>query len=191
MQTVPDFFRGSPTRWRLCRRIFTNDYGTRSSIVANLVMEVGTKDWEWPKYVEQSTKLNITYHDFISEYSGGSPKTICLNDMTIVALAGALNLPVISMEGRTSNSPNKRRIPDICFSENIEHLTFNDFLRRENIDISAQNAWLRTNALFQSSLAFTHFAAFPQPLKQIVANKPSLFCSSSLAYFCLSTETSA
>ncbi|MBN2341050.1 MAG: DUF4411 family protein [Deltaproteobacteria bacterium] len=102
---------------------------------SNLVMEVGAKDWDWPKYVAHSRNLNITYHDFISEYSGGSPRTICLNDMTLVALAGALSLPVISMEGRASNSPNKRRIPDICISENIGHLTFNDFLRRENITV--------------------------------------------------------
>jgi hypothetical protein len=98
-------------------------------------MEVGTKDWEWSEYVKHSNRLNDKYHRVISEYTTGSAKTICLNDMTIVALAQALVLPVISMEARRANSPTKKRIPDICHSEGTEHLSFNDFLRRENISV--------------------------------------------------------
>ena len=65
----------------------------------------------------------------------GSAKTICLNDLTIIALAKTLGLPVVSMERLVSEGPGtkKRRIPNICKAEGVEHLSFNDFLRREKL----------------------------------------------------------
>jgi hypothetical protein len=56
-----------------------------------------------------------------------------LNDMSIIALAKCLELPVVSMETRIIdlNSSSKRRIPNICDAEGIVHHTFNEFLRTE------------------------------------------------------------
>lgn len=100
-----------------------------------MLLEIGQDEWNWSGYIEISNDLNGKYHNFISEYTGRSPRTIGLNDMTIIALAKTLSLPVVSMEASSMNSPNKRRIPDICKLENIKHLTFNELLRAEKIKI--------------------------------------------------------
>jgi Domain of unknown function (DUF4411) len=100
---------------------------------SSLVLEIGDPNWPWQTYIERLNALNAKYHSYISEYSGNSPRTICLTDMTIVAMAATLGLPVVSMEASVLTSPNKRRIPDICSLENIKHLEFNDFLRAEGI----------------------------------------------------------
>lgn len=102
---------------------------------SSLVLEVNQSGWNWQSYVAHSVRMNSQYKPFISEYSGNSPKTICLNDMTIVALAKTLDLPLVSMEVSVMNSPAKRRIPDICNAEGVEHLDFVGFLRREGIRI--------------------------------------------------------
>ena len=102
---------------------------------AALVLEVNQDGWDWNNYVGHSTRINTTYHPFISEYCGNSPKTVCLNDISIVALSKSLGIPLISMEASVMSSPKKRRIPDICYLEGIEHLNFNDFLRRESIKV--------------------------------------------------------
>ncbi|WP_417463327.1 DUF4411 family protein [Kordiimonas sp.] len=100
---------------------------------SSLICEVEEDWWDWPKYVEYSANLIVKYGEFISEYTGGSPKTICLNDMTNIALAGTLGIPVVSMEVSTAPSVTKKRIPDICAMEGVEHLMFNDFLRAEGL----------------------------------------------------------
>ena len=101
----------------------------------DLILEVNTPDWDWQRYVNISNQLNAVHHNFISEYTGGSPKTVGLNDMTIIALAKSLNLPLISMETHATGSITKRRIPDVCKIEGVTHLTFNDFLRAEGISL--------------------------------------------------------
>jgi Domain of unknown function (DUF4411) len=99
-----------------------------------MIMEVGDTNWNWSVYVDYAKDIQENNHEFISEYNGGSPKTICLTDISIIALAKALSLPVVSMEARVVDSTaKKRRIPNICATEAVEHLTFNDFLRRENV----------------------------------------------------------
>jgi hypothetical protein len=99
-----------------------------------LVLEVNAVDWDWQKYVTCSNELIATHRAFISEYTGGSPKTVDLIDMSIIALAKALGLPLVSMEKLiTAPGAQKKRIPNICQHEGIEHLDFNDFLRREKL----------------------------------------------------------
>ena len=59
-----------------------------------------------------------------------------LNDISIIALAKALDLPLVSMEKPASvNATARRKIPDVCRLVQVEHLTFNDFLRREGISL--------------------------------------------------------
>jgi len=101
----------------------------------NMVLEVSDPSWDWQTYIKNSNQLNADHHDFISEYTGGSPKTICLNDMTIIAMAKSLKIPLISMETYATGSATKRRIPDVCKIEGIQHLSFNDFLRMEKISL--------------------------------------------------------
>jgi hypothetical protein len=99
-----------------------------------LVLEVGQSTWNFLAYVQASTKILDDHHDFISEFCGGSKKTVCINDMSIVALGKALSLPVISAEKKCAHqSKTKRHIPDVCDIENVLHMTFNDFLRAEGI----------------------------------------------------------
>ena len=80
--------------------------------------------------------MQIRQHDFISEYNRNSPRTVGLNDLSIIALAQTLGLPVVSMEKSTSvNSIGKRRIPDVCVVENVAHLSFSEFLRDAGIKL--------------------------------------------------------
>lgn len=98
---------------------------------ALILHEVGKAGWDWQTYVAHATKLQLDHQEFIREFCGGSPKTVGLNDISIIALAKTLNLPVLSMEKRVEKNSKKRHIPDICDAEGVEHLTFNDYCRRE------------------------------------------------------------
>ena len=97
-------------------------------------LEVGKKGWNWEPYVKCAEDMQISQRAFISEYNGGSKRTVCLNDISIIALAKVLALPIVSMEALIRQPEAKwRRIPNVCLAENVEHLWFNDFLRRENV----------------------------------------------------------
>lgn len=100
----------------------------------NLLLEVGDAGWPWEAYVDSATALQLTHREFISEFTGGSPKTVCLNDITIIAMSQSLRLPLVSMEARIIDpGAKKRKIPNVCDLEGIPHRVFNDFLRAEGI----------------------------------------------------------
>jgi hypothetical protein len=99
---------------------------------ASLVMEVG-EDWDWGTYITHANKMEDNRREFISEYIGGSKKTVGLNDLSIIALAKTLSIPVVSMEVRVTAGSKKLHIPDVCDRESVEHLTFSDFLRKEKL----------------------------------------------------------
>lgn len=103
----------------------------------SLVLEIGHGSWPWEDYIEQVEALQKTHNDCISEYNGNRKGTVGLNDVSIVALAKVLELPLISMEKANVYQPStkKRRIPDICKLENVIHMDFNDFLRKEGIKL--------------------------------------------------------
>jgi len=97
-----------------------------------LIYEIDIGDWNWEEYIDHSVRMQNEYSKYISEYIGGTKKTVGLNDISIIALAKTLSLPLLSSETRvTDSSSNKRKIPNICDQENIEHYIFNDFLRTE------------------------------------------------------------
>ncbi len=82
---------------------------------AEMLLEVGDASWNWSAYKACAAEIQTAHHDFISEYCGGSPKTVCLNDISIVALAKSLSLPIVSMESpcppRKSKKENSGRVP--------------------------------------------------------------------------------
>lgn len=99
-------------------------------------LEIGVGDWDWTSYLENFNRLKETYEPFISEYNDNRKQTVGLNDISIIALAKTLNLPLITMEKETINidpTSKKRRIPDICRLESVQVFTFSEFLREENI----------------------------------------------------------
>jgi len=98
-------------------------------------MEIAKGHWDWQGYVSQTNAMNAAHHAFISEYSGGSARTISLNDLSIVALAKTLGIPLVSMEVSAKPSVTKRRIPDVCQIESVKHISFSDFLRANNIRV--------------------------------------------------------
>lgn len=104
---------------------------------SELLLEVGDDTWDWPAYTHIATQIVARHLAYISEYNGGVKKTVGMNDISIIALAKALGVPVVSMETAlvvgSNLSPNKRRIPDICRAEGVVHLQFNEFLRLEQI----------------------------------------------------------
>jgi hypothetical protein len=98
-----------------------------------LILEVRDASWDWNQYVSIAAKMQKDHHDFISEYCGGKAGTVGLKDISIVALAKTLSLPCVSMEAPVRQSVKKRKIPDVCVVEGVQHLTFNEFLRAEQI----------------------------------------------------------
>lgn len=100
-----------------------------------MVLEVGDASWDYATYVAHNNAMNVTHHAFISEYNGGSPKTVCINDVSVVALAKTLNLPLVSGEVTAGPSPKKRKIPDVCKLEGVTHFDINDFLRAASIKL--------------------------------------------------------
>ena len=98
-----------------------------------VLYEVNADHWNWKAYIDHNVRMQDEHKQWISEYTTGSPKTICLNDVTIIALAKTLGLPVVSMEIMVKEDPGtkKRRIPNICAAEGVKHLTFNEFCRLE------------------------------------------------------------
>lgn len=100
----------------------------------NLIMDLSDNTWNPGGYLACVNGITQRHRQFIREYNGGSPKTIGINDVSIVALAQFMNLPLVSMETEiTTLNSQKRKIPNICRAEQVEHLTFNEFLRREGI----------------------------------------------------------
>ena len=100
---------------------------------AGIRLEVDDGGWDFPAYIDHSVRMQVDHSAVISEYNGNRKSTVCLNDLTNVALGKALGLPVISSE-KPLNPPSPwMKIPNLCAAEGVEHLTFNDFLRREGI----------------------------------------------------------
>jgi hypothetical protein len=99
---------------------------------SELLMEVDDDSWDGPRYVREYDRMRKDHAEWIAEYSMKSAaSTICLNDLTAVALAKTLGIPVVSMETRATGSPKHKRIPDICDLEDVLHYTFNDFMTIE------------------------------------------------------------
>jgi hypothetical protein len=102
----------------------------------NLLLEVNEAGWPVVDYIEHAARIQVDHAKFIRENLGGKKGTVGLNDISIIALAKALALPVISMEKAKAHQTDKlRQIPDICAVENVPHMTFNDFLRAEGIQL--------------------------------------------------------
>ena len=98
-------------------------------------LEIGAGNWPWEDYLAHVERMRVEYRQYISEYNGNRKNTIGLNDLSIVALAKTLGLPVLSMEkpNRGQVSERKMRIPDLCVAEGVMHYDFNGFLRAEGI----------------------------------------------------------
>lgn len=105
------------------------------SCKAAMIFEVGDPSWNWHGYLGHVVRMQNDYKAHISEFIGGSKKTIGLNDLSIIALAKTLGKPVVSMEDFVPETTGsiKRRIPNICKAEGVPHLTFNAFLRNERL----------------------------------------------------------
>ncbi len=103
---------------------------------ASIVMEVDEDGWDAPTYIRHSNRMQTQHQKFIREFNGGGKGTVGINDITIIALAKALRLPVVSMEKRKAHqSEGRRSIPDICDLESVTHMTFNELLRAEGIQL--------------------------------------------------------
>lgn len=99
-----------------------------------LVFEVGDGAWDWVSYIGHVNRMREAHKGFISEYNGNRKGTIGLNDLSIVALALTIRLPVLSMEADSFQaSATKVRIPRLCALEGVMHTTFNQLLRAEGI----------------------------------------------------------
>jgi Domain of unknown function (DUF4411) len=97
----------------------TNITGTVGGCIranaAALVLEIGEGEWDWDGYVGHVTRMQDEHRQFISDFNNNRKGTICLTDLSIIALAKTLKLPVVSMETAVRNAASlKRRIPDIC-----------------------------------------------------------------------------
>jgi hypothetical protein len=103
---------------------------------AVLQLEIEEETWDWQAYLANYEEMKVKYEGVISEYNGNRKGTIGLKDLTIIALAKTLGLPVVSSEKKTSvdqESEKRQKIPDICDKEKVVHLSFNELLRTEQI----------------------------------------------------------
>jgi hypothetical protein len=101
-----------------------------------LQYELEDTDWDWNAYLAHYERMKIEHEAVISEYNSNRKNTIGLKDLTIVALAKALGLPLVSSEKKTNSdqdSKKRQKIPDICAKEGVQHMSFNDLLRAEGI----------------------------------------------------------
>jgi hypothetical protein len=99
-------------------------------------MNLRTTDGDWNAYIAHYERMKIEYEAVISEYNSNRKNTIGLKDLTIIALAKTLGLPVVSSEKKTNSdqdSKKRQKIPDICDKESVRHMSFNDLLRAEGI----------------------------------------------------------
>ena len=95
----------------------------------NLLIEIGNVDWDWASYLKNVERMTITHKNIISEYNGNRKGTVGLNDVSIVAMAKTLDLPLISMEAKNFQSNEKRmRIPGLCLLEGVKHLARRCFM---------------------------------------------------------------
>lgn len=102
----------------------------------NLQLEIEDEEWDWKKYLDHVERMRLTYADVISENNSNRKNTVGFNDLSIIALAKTLGLPVVSSEKKLhgeQDSKKRQKIPDICDKEGIPHMTFNDLLRKEGI----------------------------------------------------------
>jgi hypothetical protein len=102
----------------------------------NLQLEIEDADWDWQTYLGHVERMRVAYADVISENNGNRKNTIGFNDLSIVALAKTLGLPVVSSEKKLhadQDSLKRKKIPDICDNEGVLHMSFNDLLRKEGI----------------------------------------------------------
>lgn len=102
----------------------------------DMCLEIGVGDWDFVGYLAHVERMRVTYEHVISEYNANRKRTVGLNDISIIALARTLNLPLLQEEKptRTNQSSDIRmKIPDVCASEGVQVISFNDFLRAENI----------------------------------------------------------
>jgi hypothetical protein len=101
-------------------------------------LEIEEEDWDWQTYLGHVARMKTAYEPVISEYNGNRKGTVGLNDISIIALAKTLGLPVISSEKKLAakqHSAKRQKIPDICDVENVPHMNFNEFLRAEGVTI--------------------------------------------------------
>lgn len=95
-------------------------------------MEVDDPSWDGTGYIAHFNRMRKAHKEWIAEYAMKSPaKTICLPDLTAVALAKCLKLPLVSSESSAGDSPKHKRIPDICALEDVVPYSFNEFLKIE------------------------------------------------------------
>lgn len=103
---------------------------------ANILLEIGNIGWPFEEYIEHAKRMQRTHAAYIRENCGGKKSTIGMNDLSIIALAKTLSLPVVSMEKAKAHQSEKwRQIPDVCALEQVAHMTFNDFLRAEGLKL--------------------------------------------------------
>lgn len=103
---------------------------------ADIKLEIGSGDWDYSTYLVNFSTLHPKYEPFING-TGGSKMSLSMADFSIVMLGKTLLLPVVSMEIPSAHLPGskKRKIPDVCAAEGVQHMTFNDLLRAERITI--------------------------------------------------------
>lgn len=103
---------------------------------SDMCLEVGVGEWEFADYIAHVERMRVTYEHVISEYNANRKRTVGLNDISIIALAKTLNLPLLQEEKptRTNQSSDIRmKIPDVCDLEGVQTISFNNFLRAEGI----------------------------------------------------------
>ena len=101
-----------------------------------LLLEIGEGEWPYLEYLENVKEMQIEFKDNIAR-SNQKKGDIGITDISIIALAKTLSLPLISSEKpvNVTSSSLKLKIPNVCAKVGVIHMDFNDFLREQNFDL--------------------------------------------------------
>lgn len=83
-------------------------------------------DVEEDKQLESAKRI-------LKEYEVYGESRNYLGDLSVMTLADCMGITALSLEGETPGKAVRRpKIPNVCKEFNIDHVSFSDFLRREN-----------------------------------------------------------
>lgn len=126
---------------------FLEDFISRGIVVAPRQVETELEEWsrvipemkDWLKRhrdmfvdVEEDKQLESAKR-ILKEYEVYGESRNYLGDLSVMTLADCMGITALSLEGETPGKAVRRpKIPNVCKEFNIDHVSFSDFLRREN-----------------------------------------------------------
>ena len=104
---------------------------------SSIVLDFGDPYVNWNDYVITANEMQILYRESTQRTLQGRTDTVGIKDISVVALAKVLNLPLVSEAAliHDTSQTYKRKIPNVCAEYSVKHLSFNEFIDAEDYDL--------------------------------------------------------